>query len=553
MKMLRVALLMIAMLLCSIVASAHDFEVDGIYYKITSSKYSMVSVSCQGGCSSSYSGEVVIPESVVYKDKRYSVTSIGESAFRDCTLNSLVIGTGVTTIGSDQTTPVKTIWLTNTPPREYKYLAGKINYVANEQYTDLSNTKVYPYLSSMFEVDGITYVPVNMTERTCDAIDILHDASVEKTAINSTVSFKGVTMTVKEAMPYIGYNNEYIKNLTISNLGNIGASAFYGCSNLQEVTLSEGVTSIGISAFSSCSSLSEIKIPNSVTSVEGCAFSGCSALTSVSLGNSVKTIGENAFEECSSLPEITIPQSVKSIGDVAFSNCTALADVIICDRTEALSLGSNGSSPLFADCPLDSVYIGGKITYDTSSEYGYSPFYRNTSLRSVMIGDKEEAVYDNEFYGCTNLKNVSIGNGVKSIGNWAFSGCSSLDQFSFGGNVESIGQEAFSDCTNMTQLISSAVTPPTCGSQALEDINKWNCTLKVPKGYAAAYQAADQWKDFFFVEDVVSSIDKVIIDKNTKADIYTIDGRLYMKDADVKNVNLPSGIYIIGGKKVLVK
>jgi len=69
-----------------------------------------------------------------------------------------------------------------------------------------------------------------------------------------------------------------------------------------------------------------------------------------------------------------------------------------------LKLGCNGGNkPLFSDCPLDSVYIGRNISYDTRSNYGYSPFYRNTSLRAVKITDKETEISQNEFYGCTNL------------------------------------------------------------------------------------------------------------------------------------------------------
>ena len=37
----------------------------------------------------------------------------------------------------------------------------------------------------------------------------------------------------------------------------------------------------------------------------------------------------------------------------------------------------------------------------------------------------------------------------------------------------------------------------------MDDINKWSCVLKVPQNYASAYQAADQWKEFFFIEDVI--------------------------------------------------
>jgi hypothetical protein len=196
------------------------------------------------------------------------------------------------------------------------------------------------------------------------------------------------------------------------------------------------------------------------------------------------------------------------------------------EEASELSLGSNGASPLFSACPLDRVYIGRNISYPTSSINGYSPFYRNTKLRNIHITDKETEISDNEFYGCTNLKNVHIGNGVTSIGNWAFSGCSDLDYFVFGRNVRNIGQEAFSDCTNMTKLISHATTPPTCGSQALDDINKWTCQLFVPTDYISAYQQADQWKEFFFVSDEGTAVSPVTAGSAAAETMrYTLDGK----------------------------
>ena len=567
------------------------------------------------------------------------VTAISQYAFYSCdNIHSLTIPSGVLSIGNSAfSTPEKVIWLTNTPPTGYANAKGSINYAANDQHSSLSNLRVYPYLSSIFEVDGVKYVPVSPAERTCDAIDCAYNSTAAAINVSETASFKGIAMTVKEVMPYAFYGNKHIKEVNISHKGNIGnyafydcdsvqnvelsnegnvgsqafydcdgiltatisnqgniesqafydcdgiksldisnvgyvgdeafrgcgaletaivantgavnSSAFYNCVSLKSVTLGDKVTSLGNDAFRGCRSLQEIVIPNSVKSVgaycfsscsamksavigdgvpniaqytfQNCtgltnvmvgdgvttinnyAFTGCSALTNVTLGRSVATINNYAFQNCSSLPEITLPQAVTKVGDYVFAGCSKLADVVIADRTAALALGSNGSSPLFADCPLDSIYIGGKITYNTTSSKGYSPFYRNTSLRTVVITDREEQIYDNEFYGCTNLQNVTIGNGVKSIGNYAFSGCSSLDKFAFGSSMQRIGEEAFSDCTNLTEICSSAMNPPTCGTQALDDINKWNCILKVPTGYMAAYQAADQWKEFFFIEDIV--------------------------------------------------
>ena len=550
-----------------------------------------------------------------------SVTSIGYDAFSGCTgLTSVVIGNSVTSIGNfafyNCNRLKKAIWLTNTPPSGYKNVGATYNYVANYEYSGLSNVKVYSYLSSMFEVDGVRYVPVSPAERTCDAIDCSYnDTTTVDIVIGKTVLFKGIAMNVKEIMPYALYANKNIKSVKIENEGNIGNYAlhgctalttanisnegnigdyafsgctalttanisnkggignyaFSGCSNLVEATLGNSVTSIGTETFSGCSMLGNIDIPDNVATLGsktfyGCSslesakigagvaaineatFSGCSAMTSITIGENVETIGKNAFNGCSSLAEVAIPQSVTKIENYAFDNCSSLADVIIEDKTKSLSLGSNGSSPIFSDCPLDSVYIGCKITYNTSSSYGYSPFYRNTSLRTVVITDTETEIYDNEFYGCSNLKDVSIGNGVNKIGKWAFSGCSSLDYFAFGDNVQSIGEEAFSDCNNVTRILTSAMTPPVCGNQALDDINKWNCSLYVPSEAKSAYQQAEQWREFFFIEDLPLGINDVVDDENYNGFsgvYYDLNGRVVENPA--------KGIYIINGKKVLIK
>ena len=573
-----------------------------------------------------------------------SVTSIGEYAFRGCTgIQSLTIGSGVTSIGENafsyysngkyySLNPAKTIWLCNTAPEGYSQAKGKVNYVANNNYSNLANVTVYPYLSSMFEVDGVKYVPVNPSERTCDAIDCTYAVADSIIQIKETVSYKGIAMNVQKIQPYCCIGNNNIKKATIhpikadvsdyafqnctgldsvqvSNDGNIGTSAFAGCTSLkvavvsnngnignyafqnntslqsvqisqannlgglafdgcselktavldiqgnigqkafqncakmQSVQLGDNVNGIGNYAFSGCKALTEIVIPNATKSIgtycfQNCsamqkvvmgdslktvpeyAFAGCASLQDVTIGSHVSTIGQYAFSGCSTLPRLIIPSAVTSIGNYAFSGCTKLGTLAIDDRKTTLTLGSNGNSPLFADCPLDSVYIGGKISYNTGSSYGYSPFYRNTSLRTIVITDEETEIYQNEFYGCTGLKNVKIGDGVSKIGDYAFSGCSSLEGFAFGDGMTSIGKEAFSDCNALTEIYSTAEVPPTCGSQALEDINKWTCTLYVPKENIAAYQNADQWKDFFFINENAFAPANYTL-------TYVVDGEVY--------------------------
>jgi len=80
----------------------------------------------------------------------------------------------------------------------------------------------------------------------------------------------------------------------------IGSSAFAGCNELASVTLPEHITSIEDDTFANCSALTSITIPNGVTSIGNTAFANTS-LTSITIPNGVTNIGITAFADCTSL------------------------------------------------------------------------------------------------------------------------------------------------------------------------------------------------------------------------------------------------------------
>ena len=486
---------------------------------------------------------VVLPDK--YNGQGYV---IGTEAFNNCNnILSITIGSNVEEIefnafyGCENI--AKVFWLPNTPPEGYSniygYLNGKINYVANNNYKYLNNIVVTQFLSSKFEVDGMVFIPLNLSERTCCVVDDINN-NLSDIIIKETVSYKNVALSVTDIMPYAFYKNDVLSSLTLENKGSVGISAFEGCT---------------------------------------------------------------------SLSRIDIPESTTSVGDYAFKDCDRLKIAKIEDRTTVLPLGKK----IFDNSPLNSLYIGAKISYINDMGSEASPFCGNKSLKSVVITDVESDIFDYEFYNCIGLESVTVGDGVERIGKWAFSGCSNLSEFVFGSNVTSIGEEAFSDCVNMTKITGRAVLPPVCGAQALDDINKWNCTLYVPERNLKSYQNAEQWKEFLFVENFVtqdnyvtyiidgevyktllltpgnSIIAPYVADKNGKPfggwnmnDYISISGYPIMPDKDItiygsynttaidgvnadkkenviydmsgRVVDVPTkGIYIINGKKVLIK
>ena len=169
--------------------------------------------------------------------------------------------------------------------------------------------------------------------------------------------------------------------------------AFFKCSSLTSIVISNSVVSIGDNAFKGCNSLSNVVIPNSVTTIEAGAFWDCSSLTSIVIPNSVVSIEDYTFMDCCSLLNIVIPDSVTSIEICAFSGCSSLSSVVI---------------------PNSVVSIGG------------SAFSGCSSLTSIVIPNSVVSIGDSAFEDCRFLLIIDIPDSVTSIGNSAFSGCNNL-------------------------------------------------------------------------------------------------------------------------------
>ncbi|EJK64253.1 hypothetical protein THAOC_15030, partial [Thalassiosira oceanica] len=112
-----------------------------------------------------------------------------------------------------------------------------------------------------------------------------------------------------------------------SSVTELGDWAFWGCRNLPEVQLHEGLEIIGKGTFEGCRALQRVIIPSSVTKLGSCAFDGCRNLAEVRFNEGLEIIGGDAFHICDALQQMTIPSSVTKLGNWAFQGCSSLTKV----------------------------------------------------------------------------------------------------------------------------------------------------------------------------------------------------------------------------------
>ena len=195
---------------------------------------------------------------------------------------------------------------------------------------------------------------------------------------------------------------------------------------------------------------------------------------------------------------------------------------------------------------------------------------------------------DNAFYNCHNIKNVHINNlsawcriyfehaygnplcyaenlylngdkitelvipnNITEINQYAFCNYIGTTNVIFHENISKIGEGAFAGCKNVTSIYSYIPADKLfiLGDLAFENINKSKCILYVPNGAKEKYSITEGWKEF---KEIVEISDTTGINAVTlyleKNEVYNLKGQRI-----TENENLTRGIYIVNGRKVLIK
>jgi hypothetical protein len=222
--------LLFIMMVLPMMASAYDAKVDGIYYNLISK--AQIAIVTNGG-DNSYSGNVIIPETISYGSVVYDVTSIGDNAFYKCSdLTSVSIPNSVTSIGSSA----------------FKYCYNLTSVNIHDNMTSIGDQAFY----MCSRLKSVT-IPTSVT-------------SIGYSAFYECVGLTAV---------YITNLANWCQNKFQSNPLYYAHHLYLNGGKITSLIIPDGVTSISNDAFVGCSDLISVTIPNSVTSIGSGAFCDC--------------------------------------------------------------------------------------------------------------------------------------------------------------------------------------------------------------------------------------------------------------------------------------
>ena len=216
-----------------------------------------------------FNGDIVIPEKVSINGETYSVTSIGNAAFRG-----------------------------------YKYIQLKslpksLKIIGERAFFNCTKLKLGELPTNLREIGSEAFA-------NCSALEL------EKLPGNLEVigegAFADCSKLRLETLP--------------ANLHEISNDAFANCKNLQLKSLPGGLTKIGNDAFTNCIKLQLEELPSNIEIIGKGSFENCIKLKSIALPTNLSEIGRNAFANCRNLELTELPTNLSKIGRFAFDHCS---------------------------------------------------------------------------------------------------------------------------------------------------------------------------------------------------------------------------------------
>ena len=263
---------------------------------------------------------------------------------------------------------------------------------------------------------------------------------------------------------------------------------------INEVIISDGITTLGSKMFYGCSSIDVVKIPNSLEKINGSA-DFCYAVETVSVPSdspyftveegvlydknkteiiflsadrnasnryyfnvpeTVNTIRSGAFYRKGSLKEITIMPTVTTIEENAFPNMHEVTFIVI-SGSAAHTAVQNSDGALTAQVLPDNTLIAGTLHYQDDAYISY--VLEDDGVLSIK-GHGSSYYSDDKFLNSSlpwrtyidKVKTVYIEEGIKTLPNYLFKNTPNLEVIHIPQSLINLGEGATYGCTSLREF-----------------------------------------------------------------------------------------------------
>ena len=535
-------------------AIADDFQIDGLSFDILSEEERTVEVASPERMGL-LKGVVIVPETVEYNNKTYTVVSIGHLAFwSEEYVTEFILPNSLLTIGPQSFINCKRITSITLPESVIK--------IETNAFEKCESLKTVTLSENLREIGQEAF-------RGCVSLESIYiPASV--TDIGYEPFMGTYSMTWIEVSPDNPNYASYDGVLYDKDLG-----ALQSCPGGKEtVKLPESLWFFDPGFLSECRSLKEfivpedfylqvydgalynsdytvllkcpggrdeIKLHENLEVISAFSFAGCHLLKSIDLPD-IPTIPYCAFRDCLSLTELQIPETVSSIGSYAFYNCTSLLNLEIPDAVNSIGLMA------FEQCfSLQHIKLPKNLDKIEDRLFVYC-----TSLLEIDIPKGVTSIGNFAFWWCQSLEKVKIPNTVTFIDDMAFNTCSSLKEIVLPSSLTYLGNDAFVN-DRLKSVVCLAKKVPELGSDCFAYIE---CPLYVYESVLEDYKNSDWAQNFteilplnetLYPEDEDNGgIESLFANPDLKISIFTTAGNLLKSDCGKDELKkLPKGIYIV--------
>ena len=530
--MKRMLFLMVVTMIVSFHASsATQFEVDSIRYEVNPD---LTSVTVLGPSLSIHQFMRVhffIPDTVEYMGMKFWVSTIGEGAFENeqemlsirtnaplikrrafaysKNLKTVILGDSVRSIVGDGA-------FAYCDALEPFDLPPHLEELGYEVFTDC------PLIDSLFIPASVKKIGYQKYSNALKSITVSPDNpwydsrgdcnAIVETATNQLVAACTATV-IPDDIEIIGdyaYYNSDLEELTLpQGVTTILGYAFSHSRNLKEIIFPPSLKQIGRYAFWYCENLVSADLPASVRIIGDGAFNQCYLLRSVEFSENTRSIGKEAYNNCSSLTSIHIPEGVRLIGNKAFKFAWKVKHIVLepnsylvdlpeevfnrCDSVQWIDLPNTVRSLSQNSLPNLRTFILPDCVDSIASSYTPNQLYVPESSQ-LRVTPQNGSVYTKTLIIGRNMSQPSIQ-------------LTATEKVSIQPNVEDIGNNCLkarsaSSINNTFKHIYCFGSTPPSGKMSIDSYDY--AILHVPPHMAETYKSANFWSNFIYVlEDAI--------------------------------------------------